>query len=64
VWSPFVAALLSFLIPGLGQLYKGQVLNGIVWFFVVLIGYGALILPGVILHVCCVLGAAIGDPYR
>jgi hypothetical protein len=63
-WSPLVAAFLSFLIPGLGQLYKGQILNGIVWFFVVLIGYAALIVPGIVLHVCCVLGAAMGDPYR
>lgn len=29
-----VAAVLSFLIPGLGQIYKGQILAGLVWFFV------------------------------
>ena len=63
-WSPLVAALLSFLIPGLGQLYKGQLLNGVVWFFVVLVGYGLLVVPGLILHICCVCGAAMGDPYR
>jgi hypothetical protein len=63
-WSPFVAFLLSLLIPGLGQVYKGQALNGIVWFCVVLVGYAALIVPGLILHLCCVIGAASGDPYR
>ncbi|MGQ0633794.1 MAG: hypothetical protein ACT4QC_04220 [Planctomycetaceae bacterium] len=63
-WSPVVAALLSLLIPGLGQLYKWQLLNAIIWFFVVLGGYALLIVPGVILHICCVCGAAMGNPYR
>lgn len=63
-WSPGVAALLSFLWPGLGQLYKGQVLNGLVWMAVVFIGYVCFIVPGLILHLCCILGAASGDPYR
>lgn len=63
-WSRIVAFFLSLLIPGLGQLYKGQLLNGLVWFIVVAIGYVAFIIPGVILHFCCALGAAMGDPYR
>lgn len=63
-WSPVVAFLLSFFIPGLGQLYKGQIMNGLVWFVVVAIGYVAFIVPGLVLHLCCVLGAAMGDPYR
>jgi predicted RNA-binding Zn-ribbon protein involved in translation (DUF1610 family) len=63
-WSPLAAAFLSFLIPGLGQLYKGQIINGIVWFVVVAIGYVAFIVPGLILHFCCVIGAATGNPYR
>jgi TM2 domain-containing membrane protein YozV len=29
--DPFIAGLLSFLIPGLGQIYNGQVLWGVVW---------------------------------
>ncbi len=29
--DPFIAGLLSFLIPGLGQIYNGQVLWGILW---------------------------------
>jgi TM2 domain-containing membrane protein YozV len=62
-WSPGLAAVLSFFLPGLGQLYKGQIINGIVWFFMVMCGYAALILPGLILHFFCVLGALSGNPW-
>ena len=62
-WSPGLAAVLSFFVPGLGQLYKGQILNAVVWFFLVGIGYVALILPGLILHFFCVLGALSGNPW-
>lgn len=63
-WSPGVAALLSFLIPGAGQMYKGQVGNGLVWFFFVIVGYFALLVPGLILHLLCIIGAASGDPTK
>jgi TM2 domain-containing membrane protein YozV len=63
-WNAGVAALLSFLIPGAGQMYKGQVANGLVWFVFVVIGYCALIVPGLILHLFCIIGAASGDPTR
>jgi TM2 domain-containing membrane protein YozV len=62
-WSPALAAVLSFFLPGLGQLYKGQILNGIVWFFMVGLGYMALILPGLVLHLFCIIGAASGNPW-
>jgi TM2 domain-containing membrane protein YozV len=62
-WSPGLAAVLSLFLPGLGQLYKGQVFNGIVWFFLVGLGYAALVLPGLVLHFCCILGAASGNPW-
>lgn len=62
-WSPGLAAVLSFFVPGLGQLYKGQILNGIVWFFMVGLGYVALILPGLLLHLFCIIGAASGNPW-
>ena len=62
-WSPGLAAVLSFFLPGLGQLYKGQIINGIIWFFMVMFGYAALILPGLILHFFCVLGALSGNPW-
>lgn len=63
-WNRLVAVILSFLIPGLGQLYKGQAIGGAVWFFAVVIGYFLFILPGAILHWCCIFHAASGDPYR
>jgi len=62
-WSPGLAAVLSFFVPGLGQLYKGQILNGIVCFFMVGLGYVALILPGLLLHLFCIIGAASGNPW-
>jgi TM2 domain-containing membrane protein YozV len=61
-WNPGVAAVLSFFIPGLGQIYKGQILNGLVWFFCVAVGYVCLIIPGALLHICCIYGAYSGHP--
>lgn len=63
-WSPIVAMFLSLIIPGLGQMYKGQILNGLVWLVVVGVGYFMLVLPGLGLHLLCVIGAGLGDPYR
>ena len=59
-FSPGIAAVLSFLIPGLGQIYKTQILGGLIWFMVVLIGYFFLVIPGLILHLICIISAASG----
>jgi TM2 domain-containing membrane protein YozV len=56
--SPGVAAVLSFFIPGLGQIYKGKVGAGIVWLICTIAGYAMLILPGLIIHIACVVSAA------
>ncbi len=61
-WSPGIAAILSLVIPGAGQMYKGQVANGIVWLIVVVMGYVAFIVPGLFLHLCCIIGASMGNP--
>jgi hypothetical protein len=53
-----IAALLSLVVPGAGQLYAGRPLSGAAWFAVVTIGYLLLILPGILLHVLCVASAA------
>ena len=53
-----VAAVLSFVIPGLGQVYKGQIFDGIVWLFLVAFGYVFFIVPGLLLHIVCVVGAS------
>jgi hypothetical protein len=68
-WSPGVAAVLSFFIPGLGQIYKGQIINGLFWLFIIIplgyvLGSFCFFIPGILLHLLCILGAASGDPYR
>ena len=59
-WSPGIAAVLSFVIPGLGQIYRGQVLAGILWFIFVVGGYFLFIIPGIFLHLICIFSAASG----
>lgn len=64
LWNPGIAAVLSFFIPGLGQIYKGQIFNGIAWMIFVPIGYFLFIIPGLLLHLMCIIGASMGDPMR
>ena len=52
------AAVLSFFIPGLGQIFMGRVLAGIGWFFIVPIFYLFLIVPGILMHIFCIYDAA------
>lgn len=63
-WSPGIAAVLSFLIPGLGQLYRGKILRGLLWFLAAVIGYAAFIVPGIVIHLLCIFAAASGDPTK
>jgi hypothetical protein len=37
-WNPGIAAVLSFLIPGLGQMYKGQEINGLRHSYIKMVG--------------------------
>lgn len=53
-----IAAILSFFIPGLGQMYKGDVGAGILWLIFTLFGYFLLIIPGLIIHLVCIVNAA------
>ena len=52
--SPGVSAVLSVLIPGLGQLYNGRLLAGALWFLGTAFCYSAGLLPGFIAHALCV----------
>jgi hypothetical protein len=61
LWSPGVAALLSLVIPGAGQMYRGKVGAGLLWLVCVSLGY-IFIVPGLILHLVCLFNAASGDP--
>jgi TM2 domain-containing membrane protein YozV len=63
-WSKGVAALLSFIIPGAGHIYKGSVGAGIAWLIFTTIGYFFFIIPGIILHVICIATSASGDEYK
>jgi TM2 domain-containing membrane protein YozV len=63
-WSPGIAALLSLIIPGAGQMYKGKVGTGLVWLIFVIIGYVLMVIPGLILHLICIMNASSGDPYK
>lgn len=47
---------LSLIIPGSGQVYAGRPLAGLAWFIAVTLGY-LLIVPGILLHILCVLSA-------
>jgi TM2 domain-containing membrane protein YozV len=60
--SPGLAAVLSLLLPGAGQLYAGRPVAGLLWFMLVMLGY-VLFLPGLILHVFCI-GSAAGAAHR
>jgi len=55
--SPLLAAVLSLVVPGAGQLYTGNVLSAILWFVLVGAGY-TLVLPGIFLHLFCIATAA------
>jgi TM2 domain-containing membrane protein YozV len=52
-----VAAVLSLVIPGAGQMYCGRVGEGLAWLLFVVIGYAMFIAPGLLLHVLCIFGA-------
>lgn len=55
--DPGTAAFLTFLIPGWGQMRRGKVKSGLFWMVVVLVGYFLMIIPGLILHIICMLDA-------
>lgn len=71
-WNPGIAAVLSFLIPGVGQIYKRQIVKGLLFLFFIQTGYvlaiasfaclvGFVALPCVmLLHLICVFDAAAG----
>ena len=52
--SPGIAAVLSVLVPGLGQVYAGRLAAGAVWFLVTTFCYWAVLLPGFVAHALCV----------
>jgi TM2 domain-containing membrane protein YozV len=65
---PGIAAVLSVVIPGLGQVYNGRLVAGGLWLVATLFGYAAVLVPGTVLHIACVYcaykGALDWDGYR
>ena len=66
--EPYIAGILSLLIPGLGQIYNGRILIGIIW--LVLTGFswiGSAGTLGWIVHLIsawCAYSYAKDYPYR
>lgn len=58
VSHPGIAALLSLMIPGAGQMDRGRVGSGMAWLICTAIGYLCFIVPGLILHLICIIKAA------
>jgi hypothetical protein len=51
------AALMSLVVPGAGQAYKGRPVAGGVWFVVIVGAYAWLGLPALLIHLMCVVTA-------
>lgn len=59
-----IAALWSMMLPGLGQLMKGQIMPGIFWAVLVGFGYFAYFWPGLIIHGFCIVDAAFNKGHN
>ncbi len=55
--SPGLAAVLSVLVPGLGQVYSGRLLAGALWCGLTWISYWAVLIPGFLVHALCIWSA-------
>lgn len=54
-----VAMLFNIFWPGMGQIYQGRAFVGLFFMFATPIGYLCLIIPGLILHLICVLDSVL-----
>jgi TM2 domain-containing membrane protein YozV len=61
-WNPGIAAVLSLVIPGAGQMYKGQLGRGFAFLFGAAIGYVLLIVPGLVVHLIAIIDAFSTSP--
>ena len=57
---PGISAVLSVLLPGLGQVYSGRLLAGGLWFLGTAFAYSAVLVPGFIVHALCIWSAYHG----
>lgn len=50
--DPFIAGLLSLLVPGVGQIYNGQILVGIIWLVLTGVSWiGSVGMLGWVVHI-------------
>ena len=54
-----LAGVLSFLLPGLGQIYRGEVVVGMFWMMLTFAGYLACFFPGLLLHLVSIVFAVL-----
>jgi len=57
--SPGIAAVLSVVVPGLGQVYTGRLAAGAIWFVATSFAYWAVLLPGFLVHAFCIWSAYV-----
>lgn len=55
--SPGIAAVLSFFVPGLGQLYSGRLGAGALWLLATGLAYWVVLIPGFLVHALCIWSA-------
>lgn len=56
-----MGGLCAFIFPGLGHLVLGKPVQALFWFVLIVIGYVAMVVPGIVLHVISVIDAARAD---
>ena len=50
--DPYIAGVLSFLVPGIGQIYNGRIVIGVIWLFITGVSWiGSAGTLGWILHI-------------
>lgn len=57
-WNQGVAAVLSLILPGAGQLYSSRIGAGFAWMAAVALAYFVFVPIGVAVHIACVFHAA------
>ncbi len=62
-FSPLLALVLS-IVPGVGQIYRGKPMRGILWFFGVSLAYSAGPPFGILIHLICAANAAFSGALR
>ncbi len=66
--DPYIAGVLSFLVPGIGQIYNGRIVIGVVWLFITGVSWiGSAGTLGWMLHIIsswCAYSYAKDHPVR